>query len=388
MKSSRYARIFAEAIRRHEPKVSDVVVPRGDRDAEIELIEQAMNRRKRRSALRVGAVATAAAAGLALVASATWRARSIESARHVAPEFINAPAASIAPPSVVVAIASASGAIVASPESSERAVAGRTLTAGSRLIVDSDKGAKLALSTGTRLDVRPGSQLAVVEDSKTQVFSLNAGSLQADVAKLHQDERFLVRTLDAEVEVRGTSFLVNVVASDPDCGEGTSTRVNVSEGVVIVRAHGHEDAVRAGESWPRGCRTFAAKSPAQSVAEGRSHRIERTAPATAEMKAAPVPSTPVAPPSPSSTLAEENNLFAEGMLARRNGQLALALIKMDRLLETYPSGHLAENAAAERIRLLRVLDPARAPLAARQYLKQYPAGFARADAEATLAGPR
>jgi hypothetical protein len=76
------------------------------------------------------------------------------------------------------------------------------------------------------------------------------------------------------------------------------------------------------------------------------------------------------------------------MLARRYGNLPLAIDKMDRFLERYPASHLAENAAAERMRLLRGLDPAKAAGAARQYLQRYPAGYARADAEAILAGSR
>jgi hypothetical protein len=99
---------------------------------------------------------------------------------------------------VVVAIASATGATVAAlAGSSTPAVAGRALNAGSRLIVDPSAGAELSLSTGTHLDVEPGSQLAVVEDGRTQTFALSVGSLPP-MAKLNRDERFLVRTLRRE----------------------------------------------------------------------------------------------------------------------------------------------------------------------------------------------
>lgn len=389
MKSSNYARIFADVVRSHDPKANDVSLSREDREMEIELIRQAMSRRKKRVNVYVGASAGAAAA-LLVIAGLGWRAQGGEAARlsHVdsSPEAKGQPVTT----PIAIAIASGNGAIVAAPGSSTPAVAGRTLTAGSRLIVDPNKGAKLALSTGTRLDVQPGSQLGVVEDGRTQIFALSAGSLQAEVAKLRPDERFLVRTTDAEVEVRGTSFVVDVVPPDADCGGGATTRVNVSEGVVVVRSQGREDALHAGESWPRGCRKVAlATGTAPHVAPKRGNRSD---PGNASATpAAPNAESPVAAQgaaTPSSTLAEENNLFAEGALARRNGQLALALGKMDRLLEVYPSGHLAENAAAERMRILRTLDPARAHLAARQYLRQYPAGFARADAESILAGSR
>jgi ferric-dicitrate binding protein FerR (iron transport regulator) len=385
MKSSKYARIFAEVMRQHEPKPRDISLSRSDREAEIELIRDAMARRKRHKNVLLGASAGAAAA-LVVVASLTWLSSRTTSARLAPVETSTHPNAPARGP-VVVAIASGSGAIVAAPGSSEPAVTGRTLSAGSRLIVDSNEGAKLALSTGTRLAVHPGSQLAVVEDGRTQIFALNAGSLQADVAKLRQDERFLVRTTDAEIEVRGTAFLVDIVAPERECGEGTTTRVTVSEGVVVVRSQGRENAVRAGEKWPRGCRTIAATpSTPHHVASKRPTRFEATAPTLGSPSTkADTTATPHVTTQPS-TLAEENNLFAEGVFARKNGQLTVALSKMDRLLEAYPSGHLAENASAERMRLLRVLDPARAAVAAREYVRQYPTGFARGDAESILAG--
>jgi hypothetical protein len=385
MKSSKYARIFAEVMRQHEPTPRDISLSRSDREAEIELIRDAMARRKRHKNILVGASAGAAAA-LVVVASSTWLSFRTTSARLAPVETSTHPNAPARGP-VVVAIASGSGAIVAAPGSSEPAVTGRTLSAGSRLIVDSDEGAKLALSTGTRLAVHPGSQLAVVEDGRTQIFALNAGSLQADVAKLRQDERFLVRTTDAEIEVRGTSFMVDVVSPDRECDQGTTTRVTVSEGVVIVRSYGREDAVQAGEAWPRGCRWIVATpSVPHQVATKRANRAELAAPTAGSPSANADTTATARGTTQASKLAEENNLFAEGVFARRNGQLTVALTKMDRLLEAYPSGHLAENASAERMRLLRVIDPARAAVAAREYVRQYPTGFARGDAESILAG--
>ena len=275
-------------------------------------------------------------------------------------------------------------------------LAGRALQAGSRLIVDPSAGATLSLSTGTHLEVEPAANFTVVEDGRAQIFALNAGSLRADVAKLGHSERFIVRTVDAEVEVRGTSFLVSVVAADPECGGGTTTRVTVYEGVVAVRSREREESVRAGERWPRGCRNMTAPASAAHSVSKRPAKVASTSsppapPTTADVQALPPPSlqTPPTPrPSIPSHLAEENNVFADGMLARRSGNLPLALDKMERFLEKYPASHLAENAAAERMRLLRALDPAKATAAARHYLQRYPGGFARAEAEAILAGTR
>ena len=408
MTTPRYARLLADIFKRGETRVNDHLPAHSNRDEEVTLIEQAMDRKRQRSrhfrlAARWSLAIAAVVAGVG-----SWRVYGQRTALPPIAQTGGVVEKAQAPASVVVAIASGSGAIVASPGSSTPVVAGRALQAGSRLIVDPGAGATLSLSTGTHLEVEPGSQLTVVEDSRAQIFALNAGSLRADVAKLGNSERFIVRTADAEVEVRGTSFLVGVVAPDPACAGGTTTRVTVYEGVVVVRKDGQEDSIRRGEHWPRGCRaTTATLVPSPRPASKRGAKVEtpvfaahaQPTPAPAA-QGQPTPASdirpaangnPLSPPAsirrgPSSSLAEENNLFAEGVLARRQGNTPLALARMERFLERYPASHLAENAAAERMRLLRPLDPAKAAAAARQYLLLYPAGFARGDAEAILVG--
>jgi hypothetical protein len=380
MNSPRYARLVAEVLKREDPRASELWPISSNRDEEIALIEMAMDKRRRRSARLRRAAGWSVAAALVLAGAGAWR--SIRQ-KTPSPPIVASSAGSMgaraAAEPVAIAIASGSGAIVAAPGSSAPAVAGHALRAGSRLIVDPSAGATLSLSTGTHLEVEPGSQLSVIENSRAQIFALNAGSLRADVAKLASNERFIVRTADAEVEVRGTSFLVNVVASDPACGAGTTTRVTVFEGVVTVRSAGKEEHIAHGEHWPQSCR----RSPAlTNSARGSSkHPPKADAPLGA-------PPTPASAKPPSSTLAEENDLFAEGMLARRHGNVRLAVEKMDLFLARYPASHLTESATAERMRLLGVLDPTSAAAAARHYLQRYPSGFARTDAETILAGMR
>ena len=397
MNSPRYARLIAEVFRRGELRTTDIS-PRSNRDEEIAIIEQAMDRRRRvRWQMVVGCSAVAALVVGSVGAGRFGREKTLPQSVYATSMESKGPSATGA---IAIAIASGSGAIVAAPGSSTPAAVGRALHAGSRLIVDPSAGATLSLSTGTHLEVEPGSQLSVIEDSRAQVFALNAGSLRADVAKLAQDERFIVRTTDAEVEVRGTSFVVDVVPSDPACGAGTTTRVTVFEGVVVVRAGGQEETVERGAHWPRGCRK---SSIVIASAGGASKHVAKVDPARPTPSMPPhasapesqpptaAPSTHHAPPAQrtaSSSLAEENNLFAEGMVARRRGNVPLALERMERFLERYPASSLAENAAVERMRLLRAIDPAKATAAARQYLLRYPNGFARADAEAILAGLR
>jgi TolA-binding protein len=57
-------------------------------------------------------------------------------------------------------------------------------------------------------------------------------------------------------------------------------------------------------------------------------------------------------PADPSTLAEQNDLFAAALSARRRGDLGEAVHWLDRLIARYPDGQLIESARAERKRLL------------------------------------
>jgi outer membrane protein assembly factor BamD (BamD/ComL family) len=85
-----------------------------------------------------------------------------------------------------------------------------------------------------------------------------------------------------------------------------------------------------------------------------------------------------------SDLAAQNDLFAEAMDARRRGDVATAIQKLDRLLAKYPSSPLVEHAMAERMKTLRGIDHGRASAAARDYLARFPRGVARKEAEDIL----
>ena len=60
---------------------------------------------------------------------------------------------------------------------------------------------------------------------------------------------------------------------------------------------------------------------------------------------------PVAPADPS-TLAEQNDLFAAALAARRRGDVIDAIHWLDRLIARYPTGPLSDSARAERHRLI------------------------------------
>lgn len=94
---------------------------------------------------------------------------------------------------------------------------------------------------------------------------------------------------------------------------------------------------------------------------------------------APVAAPP--PPSPSE-LAAQNRLLEGAELARKSGMPALALERLETLVERYPEAELAHNARVQRMRLLASMGRSReATEAARQYLERYPHGFARKEAQ-------
>jgi hypothetical protein len=268
---------------------------------------------------------------------------------------------------------------------------GAPLSAGDQVHARDDARASLLLPSGTRLIVESGGDVRLSDPGATQVHALTSGSVRADVAKLTSGERFIIRTTDAEVEVRGTSFRVAQVAPDPACGAGTPTRVDVYEGTVVVRAKGGETLVTAGGHWPR------CIGPKTEVVPGPMAKPTATArlALSAAPPNAPRPSASVAPPAsteiartigdeplPASELSTQNDLFAQAVAAKRNGQNAAAVAAFERFLTRYPSSPLAETATAERMKLLATYDQARAAAAARDYLARFPRGYARRDAEA------
>jgi hypothetical protein len=244
-------------------------------------------------------------------------------------------------------------------------VEGEALAPGSRIVARPGGHAILAFATGTRLTVEDEGDVTLVDGGPTSVIAVARGSLRADVAKLHAHERFLVRTDDAEVEVRGTSFRVSAGGA---C-DGAGTRVEVYEGVVVVRHGADESRVAAGESWqPQECAPTPAPAaqprPAKSVAPPRPHGDTRSV----------------------SALRAQNDLFAAAVAAKQSGDTSGAAERFDEFVTRWPGSALAESAAAQRMKLLHASGSRRAADAARAYLARWPEGFARAEAEGIVAG--
>src|SRR5262245_2946167 len=208
MKPPHYASLVADLARSRD---ETWVPPPGVRTREraIEAIAAAMTASKRRRRARWVMIGTAAAAAAMMV---TWGARRWWVHPTQTP-VANSPSSSQTStsehqPGSYVGIA-ISGSPVAS-RSGEPIVLGQgaSLRDGDRIVADRSGRAALTLSTGTQLFVEGGARLGIVSQGEHQVFSLEEGTVSASVAKLASNERFVVRTQDAEVEVRGTKFQV------------------------------------------------------------------------------------------------------------------------------------------------------------------------------------
>jgi len=235
------------------------------------------------------------------------------------------------------------------------------LSVGDRVVTSN--GGTVVLATGTRLVLDGNSDVGVAGAGKHATFDVRTGSVRFEVAKLGHDDRFVVRTSDTEVEVRGTVFTVAVVPPEERCG-ATPTRVVVRVGIVVVRHDGAEQKLLAGDSWPR-CESAGATAPTIASAP------------------APTPCATIAPkPLPATDLAAQNDTFAEAMAKKRGGDREGAMATFDRLLAKWPASPLAENAAAERMRLA---SGPRAVTYAKAYLARFPNGFAAKEAR-TIAG--
>jgi ferric-dicitrate binding protein FerR (iron transport regulator) len=357
MSAPRYARFSGRVLARYAPPVSEDPPSAEARASAIRLIERTIARRARtRNIVRwVSAIAAAAAVGATF---GVWR------HRHDGDDpSARAELAQISP---IVGYPLGAGASVWEDGARAALAAGGALAVGSRLETPANGRAALAFASGTSGVLGESAELTVNGDGATQVLRLEAGSVDLHVAKVSVDHRFMVTTPDAEVEVHGTQFRVSIGPSAAGCGDTGVTHVIVTEGVVVVRHGGVEKRVPAGEQWPPAC-------------------------VVAPETSAPVQASATAPPSgPSmaSTLGEQNDLFADGVLAKHRGDTQAAIAAFDRFLVTYPASPLAQSASVERMRLLRSAPSTRSVAAARQYLARYPNGFATAEAEAIVAGAR
>lgn len=377
MNTPRYAAAAAKLLAKRLPQVSassvDVELERGV--ATIEQAMQARGRRRRRTAALGGLLALVAAAAVVVLVRG-----SVGSRTNAAPVSINV-------------VTSGQGASIHAAETDRVLPVQNGLAPGQRIETPVDGKASLALTTGTRMTLSGSTSFRVDGQGMVERFLLQGGEMSAHVAKLALGQRFIVATPDAEVEVRGTKFRLQVLRAAEACDAGTRTRLDVSEGVVEVRANGQVIEVKAGEFWPTRCRPEVAEQRPSDTA-GVTSPSQEPSPASGA-STPPLPghgvathgsaAVPAAASERDSRLAAQNDLFAEGVARRRLGDVSGALRAYEEVVRRFPASPLAENAIVERMRLSSGTSAGRAE--AQRYLARYPRGFAAAEARRLAAAP-
>jgi hypothetical protein len=193
---------------------------------------------------------------------------------------------------------------------------------------------RVRLSDTATLTLDPASRVGTVlaaasapEAAPTfEAVRLMRGRAHLQVRKLHGGQRFHVLTPDADVQVRGTEFDVELI--NLRAGSVPSTCVRVEEGLVAVVAGGQTHLVSPGQTW--GC---AAQVPA----------LTPPRPAALPAPERRVVASTVARPSPSD-LRLQNALFQQALEAERGGRYGDAARLYRRLLSRAPEGPLSAQA--------------------------------------------
>lgn len=345
----------------------------------VELARSAQRGRRRRWALPL--VSVAAAVLLLGIGAATWFRRGTGSVAAVPPS--NRPDANAA-----VVADTVRGTVFVEKNGERVALRSSAVLARGSKVVAMDGEAILVLRSGSKIDVEHATTASLVEDGETELVDIERGAVTSTVTKRGATQRFIVRTPDAEVEVRGTVFRVSRL-EDPQCG--VQTRVHVDEGRVMVRAAGQDGAtLEPGGDWVSRCVTAQPPAATASASAAATAATAGTASTASLPSSRPAPTAAVTATAPatassrtlaSSELAAQNALFADAMASKTRGDTASALTSLDFLLQKYPRTPLREAAEAQRMNLVAGTDRARAVGLAQGYLIRYPHGFARADAE-------
>lgn len=254
---------------------------------------------------------------------------------------------------------------------------------------DSNSTPSAAHRTETRVTPEPGARFTRTTEGDLDRVSLDEGAIRAEVKKLGAGERFLVRTGDAEIEVRGTIFRV-------EARDGALRAVDVVEGVVEVRLADEKWRVEAGGTWrPTVIDAAAAKrsaEPAAASASAPPAPADRSPPTSAPSASAPpprvaAPATPTPAPSASNAAAASRSL-QEAIAAIERGDYGHASKTLEKARTAETDPERAELAVyLHAVALQRAGRPEDARRAASDYLARYPGGRFVAEAKRIAAGP-
>lgn len=234
---------------------------------------------------------------------------------------------------------------------------------------------ELELPGAVRVEVSAETELEVLRaDSNDRHVRLTRGRLDVQVPKPEGGSvtRLVVSTPDAQVEVRGTVFSVEV---KPGRFEESVTEVVVSRGAVAVRHGDQEVRVPAGSRWSSEREPVMAgaaepekqggeplgEPSSDPGAEARESKKQAAVPVERGAGHRPIQGAARLAASPSSTLAEQNRLFERALVARDRGSWQEVVELCDRFLSSYPDSTLTESVKTERARAAQRLSAEQAP---------------------------
>ena len=250
----------------------------------------------------------------------------------------------------------------------QRATLGTSAPSGWIATVAPDR-ASVTAAANTRFD-RNVVRKANVTTDRVRLYD---GMLDVQVHELSASERFVVVTGDAEVEVHGTVFSVEVVHDE-------LVRVSVTEGRVEVR-HGTEVVVlQPGQTWspPEIVAANDARSPSLIPTSRHANTNDPEGSRRPPSKPAPPKTAPAQP-----TQSTASRAFAEAMGKLDSDQYDAASESLRKFARDNPGDARAEDADYLAIvAMQRAGRHAAAAQAARQYLARYPNGARRSWARA------
>ncbi len=238
------------------------------------------------------------------------------------------------------------------------------LVTGQELNLDSGQWLSAELPGATKIEFRPsdlqgGASMELTRlDRLEQSLFVRAGNLFVDVPEGSLERRHVtVVTPDAQVEVKGTQFTVQVAEKE----SRTRTAVKVNRGRVLVTWLGGSRLLTPGQTWDSSLTETAALPPPEPVSSDppapptrRSSSQGRRAsgpPKTASNTSVTLPLPPA--PRETSTLATQNRLLEKAVAAQQRKRTEEALQLYEQLLEQFPDSPLRSTAIAERRRLMR-----------------------------------
>ncbi len=243
------------------------------------------------------------------------------------------------------------------------------LDTGLRALASAVRSRAPAASPPFELETSPDAAWRTLEQSSTLRLSLSQGRFALVVRTLHRGQRFLLDLPDGELEVQGTRFVVHVA-------DGHTQAVSVSEGRVALRIHNRTPfTLGAGQAWSVGA---SSKNASQSAPAGAARPPAATPESAAKDTAAPRREADAG----ASPTAGAGDAFSRAMSAFSAGDYAHAEALFTSFAQLHP-----RDARVEDVAFLRAVARARrgdtngARLLAREYLRVYPHGLRRLEAE-------